>query len=258
MNRKGFIIWLGGAALIFLVALQIFRTALPGNPDAGTTAPGDKQSESSSPAALAKADRTNRSGGDESGSPDQTLRVPPTMIELLTSPAFNPDTLEFSGEMQRILDLSTSERKGARSLFQTYFAAHANAELATAKVLREEEYPRRGHPDQERFIAVRIDPLGERLTDELTAMKSEFVGLLGRSRGLLAASLISHQLGNGGQGGELVSFIKYKNDERYAFEVRGLKKSRLRAAHYSGPAKYSAPDFTQLARYQHLATLLDQ
>ena len=56
---------------------------------------------------------------------------------------------------------------------------------------------------------------------------------------------------------QLLSFIKDEGAERYACEVRGLKKSRLRADRYSGGAIYDTPDFSQLARYQHLAELVD-
>ncbi|MEO1833878.1 MAG: hypothetical protein ABGZ49_00155 [Akkermansiaceae bacterium] len=104
---------------------------------------------------------------------------------------------------------------------------------------------------------MRIDPLGEQLAKELVAMKNDFVEVHGRSGGLLATSLISPQLGNTGQGGEFVSFLKYEGADNYAFEVRGLKKSRLRASRDSGSAISDAPDVSPLARYQHPSELVD-
>lgn len=120
-----------------------------------------------------------------------------------------------------------------------------------------QQVPGASPPKQERFETVRIDPLGEQLAKELVAMKNDFIEVHGRSGGLLATSLISPQLGNTGQGGEFVSFLRHEGADNYAFEVRGLKKSRLRASRDSGSAISDAPDVSPLARYQHPSELVD-
>lgn len=253
---KNFLIWLTGATLIFFLSLMIFRPLQDGARTGDEPNSPANQTIGSKRNPATGRGKSDRPPGAETA-PIQTMRVPPDLIKVLSLSAFDPDTNEFTPELLEVLQLSAAEETGLRTTFNTYFDAHSQAELASAKIVPESEHPKSGHPNQERFTTGQIEPLGEQLEADVAAMEDKLTDLLGRSRGLLATSLISRQLGNAGQGGELVSFIKYKTDQKFAFEVRGLGKHRLRAGHYSGGAVYDAPDLTQLARYKHLAELVD-
>ncbi len=149
-----------------------------------------------------------------------------------------------------MLDLDARELAASKSLFGSYFEAHAAAELATAKVL-----PAGENADPRRVVSIRIDPLGDRLKEERTTLRREFVELLGRPRGLAAAGMISRQLGNHGQGGEVVTFLSHPKESHYRLEVKGVGNGS--GTSISGP-EYNAPDFSRLARYRHLQVLVQE
>ena len=247
---KSFLIWLGGTTAIFFLALHLFRTTEA----AARHSRSSEKTEHTVPGHQGSPRTDHRAREASAGM--ATLRVPPAMLDLFTLQVFDPTSGEFLDEFKETLTLTAQEQLHLRSAFDTYFSAHTEVELAHATFLTTDQHPRSPQPQQERFHTIRIDPLGDKLKTERNTLRRELIDALGRSRGLLANSLIQHQLGNNGTGGELVSFVKYKNDKLYALNVVGLAEHRLRAGSHTGSAQYLAPEFSRLARYRHLAPLV--
>lgn len=188
----------------------------------------------------------------------QTLLVPPQLVESIEISALDPFSGEFTADFKDLLGFNDQELAATKEAYDTYFKAFSEVELTLATVVstKERASDRPGEERLRRFATVRIDPAGDRLASELQTMRERLVDRLGKSRGLAVTALINHQLGNGGKGGELVSFTRNLGEEKYSIDVTGVGDHRLSAGRFvSGPI-YGAPDFSAFARYRHLDKLI--
>lgn len=83
-------------------------------------------------------------------------------------------------------------------------------------------------------------------------MRGRFVALIGRPRGLTAAALIGRQLGRNGRYGEVVTITKFRGEDTYRIEIRGLDEHG-RAPGVRGIGPYDASDFSEIGRYRHFS-----
>lgn len=256
---RSFLLLLGAGAAAFVVSLHLFRAA-PGttaaeSSPAGPPIRGSTTAVGSTPSSSKAGDRPDRTPARGNTA---FLRVPPALVESISIMAIDPDSGEFTPEMQELLELDAREFAGVEAIYGTYFKAFTAAELDLATVISHEERPddRPGHSERRRFATIRIAPAGDRLAKDYASMRSQLVDLLGRPRGLAAAAVIGRQLGNQGRGGETVGFSKNPNDTLYRIEVEGLGDHALRAGFFGSRPIYEHADFSDLARYRHLGVLL--
>jgi hypothetical protein len=128
----------------------------------------------------------------------KTIRVPARVVESLSLHAIDIDSGKLTPELQDLLKLNPGELEKAQAVFDDYLAAYLKAEGKQATVASRGERRKHDHPDLERIITVRIDPLGDQLAEDNATLQTGMTNLLGPSRGFAAASLIRRQFGNSG------------------------------------------------------------
>lgn len=242
-------------SFLFFKSAQTASHPAPSRPG---IASGDHRSKENRPESTNQSNR--RSDRSARNGAATTLLVPPQLVESIDISALDPFSGEFTADFKELLGLDDQELATTQEAYDTYFRAFIEVELTLATVVSAEERAGDG-PGEERlrrFATVRIEPAGDRLANELQAMRERLVDQLGKPRGLAATSIISHQLGNNGKGGEVVGFARYLGEEKYRIDVAGVGDHQLSAGRFvSGPI-YDNPSFADFARYRHLDKLIQK
>lgn len=258
---KALLLLIVSGATAFTGSFLFFRSAqeaAPSGPARPRTASSDHRSKGDRPESAIRSstgpDLPVRDGATT------TLLVPPQLVESLDISALDPFSGEFTADFKELLGLNDQELVATKEAYDTYFRAFSEMELTLATVVSTEERAgdRPGEERLRRFATVRIEPAGDRLAGELQGMRERLVAQLGKPRGLAATSIISHQLGNNGKGGEVVGFARYLGEEKYRIDITGVGDHRLSAGQFvSGPI-YDNPSFADFARYRHLEKLIQR
>jgi hypothetical protein len=247
----GIAVFLGSFGLSRSTTLQ--STSKP--PQATSSGGRDGSTKERFPSSSSSNSSAKRQDRDE---PAETLLVPPGFVELIDIAAFDSLDGGFSPEFTELLGLDDQELVAAKEAFDIYFKAFTQVELTLATRVSTEERAgdKPGDERFRRFKAVRIEPAGDRLKEELQALRERLVDRLGRPRGLTAAAIISRQLGNNGSYGEHVAFGNYVGEEKYRMEISIVDdRGRVIGHSMSGPI-HDTPDFSVFARYRHLDGLI--
>ncbi|MCW1887073.1 hypothetical protein OKA04_20210 [Luteolibacter flavescens] len=245
-------------AAVFLASFWLSRSAREAPPpphDFIPSAGGRPGTPMDRSAGLAEAGSSRKARSLEK--PVETLLVPPGLLDTIDVTAFDPDDCEFTQDFRDLLALDPGEQAAIRAAFDIYFKASTRVELELATTIPAESLAvvRASDNGLARYMTVRIEPVGDRLKDELATLRGSLVDLLGRPRGLAAAALIDRQLRQGGEYGTRVGFAKYPGDEKYRLEECVLNQHGSMMIQSLGAPVHETADFSALMRYRHLGGL---